>query len=330
MYKMQEFLQDLVHVLIPAEKNRNIPHLLQTFSVAVIFMFAVALFVFAQNYLDIAQKFNLTATVYPAVLTDLTNEYRSEKGIAGLAWNETLANAANAKARDMMQKGYFAHTSPEGLTPWHWFAQEEYSFLYAGENLAVHFDDTEDVEDAWLNSPLHKANIVNPHFSEVGIAVLEGFFEGKNTTVVVEFFGTPAFVSAQKVATPQESELVSIKENIPQIKKPTVAGVSIENKKELAVATISETDSFVEVKTIEPVVILTSPLIETRQSTWYERFIFNPTETVRNIYLLLVGLILTAVVLLVGKEYQKHHRKHFIMGLMLIAVLTFFSYALIV
>ena len=329
MYKMQAFLQALLHTIIPAEKNRNIPHLLQSFSVAVIFMFAVALFVFAQNYLDIANRFNLTATVYPAVLTDLTNDYRSQKGISGLSWNDTLAKAAKLKAEDMMKKGYFAHTSPEGLTPWYWLGQQNYSFLYAGENLAVHFDETEDVEDAWLDSPTHKANIVNPHFSEIGIAVVEGFFEGKDTTVVVEFFGTPAFVSTQKVVTAQEQKLLPEKENIFQVTKPTVAGVSIENKKELVVETISETDSFVEVKSIEPVVILTSPQIETRQSTWYERFIFNPTETVRSIYLLLVGLILTAVVLLVGKEYQKHHRKHFAMGLGLVAVLTFLSYMLI-
>ena len=94
------------------------------------------------------------------------------------------------KAQDMMAKGYFEHTSPQGISPWYWFDQSGYDYRYAGENLAIGFIDSGEVNNAWLASPAHKANILNGNYRETGTAVLSGNFQGGQTTVVVQLFGT--------------------------------------------------------------------------------------------------------------------------------------------
>ncbi len=68
----------------------------------------------------------------------------------------------------------------------------QYNFVNAGENLAVHFSDTKKLVDAWVASPTHRANIMNGAYTETGIGIAEGEFEGFNTLFVVQFFGTPA------------------------------------------------------------------------------------------------------------------------------------------
>jgi uncharacterized protein YkwD len=139
----------------------------------------------------------MLATIYPAVLADLANLSRGQEKAPTLIWNEDLARAAKLKAEDMLVKGYFAHQSPTGVTPWFWLKKVGYDFAYAGENLAVDFTESADVQTAWLNSPKHRENIMNPNFREVGIATIDGVFEGKQTTFVVEFFGTPLAVEPQ-------------------------------------------------------------------------------------------------------------------------------------
>lgn len=108
-----------------------------------------------------------------------------------LAYNATLEKAAQMKADDMAAKHYFAHVAPDGQSPWHWFRAAGYQFSYAGENLAVHFTSANDVNDAWMNSPAHRANLLNPHFTQIGVGIAHGTYSGVETTFVVELFGTP-------------------------------------------------------------------------------------------------------------------------------------------
>lgn len=140
------------------------------------------------------------AAVISSVLVELTNTERSAQGLGTLTVNPVLTAVAEAKAADMAAKGYFAHTSPEGLTPWHWFKEKNYKFLYAGENLAVDFTESSDVERAWMNSPTHRANVVGTQFTEIGIATAQGTYQGRPTTFVVQVFGTPA---PQEITTPK-------------------------------------------------------------------------------------------------------------------------------
>lgn len=122
-------------------------------------------------------------------LLEETNSYRVEKNIPKLASNEKLRAAAQKKAEDMAAKNYFSHTSPNGKTPWKWLAEEGYHYAVAGENLAVNFENAKELVSGWMGSPLHRKNILNGNYREVGIGIAKGNFEGKSAIYVVAFYG---------------------------------------------------------------------------------------------------------------------------------------------
>ena len=140
----------------------------------------------------IVKSRDLLSAVIASVLIDLTNVKRLSRNVSPLEVNPTLTAIAQMKANDMAQRSYFAHTSPEGKSPWYWFREGGYSFRYAGENLAVNFADSEDVVEAWLVSEGHRANLLNDRFTEIGIAIAPGFYKGRESIYVVQLFGQPA------------------------------------------------------------------------------------------------------------------------------------------
>lgn len=340
--KKKKILQKFAHVIIPHEKNNNIPHILRAEAVFILVVFVGVLFYFNQNNLKIIKGLNLTATVYPAVLADLANSDRLGSGVPELSWNKTLEEAAKLKAEDMAKNEYFAHTSPTGITPWHWLSQVDYNFIYAGENLAVDFTESENVENAWLNSPKHRENIMNQNFTEIGIATAEGVYNGRSTTFVVEFFGKPLkFADNTSNNITKESATTGKEEKATD---ENVAGASAENLSEEIKSTetnttpevkvIEETDKFIAVKNnvIQnemSEVPSNSAIAETygnnekntKLSTWSDRFIVSPTKTIEYIYISILGLVLVATALMLKKEYQRHHRKHLAMGLALMLVI---------
>ena len=324
---MKKFIEKITHTIIPHKKNNNIPHLLKEEFIFVLVVFVGVLFYFNQNNFNIIKKLNLTATVYPSVLADMTNHDRATSGISGLTWNTTLEQAAKLKANDMLTNSYFAHTSPSGVTPWSWLKDVNYDFSYAGENLAVDFTESVNVENAWLNSPKHKENIMNSHFTEIGIATADGVFEGKNTTFVVEFFGKPS-----KIQTVEKPIAVKkVETNNTNIVTPTVAGASTENIPAVNnIKTIQETKDFVVVKNdavTEESPIVVNNVTNKDISTWYDRFIFSPTNTIKIIYNIIFYLLLLSMTLVLLKEYKKHHTKHIAIGTsvaVLIGVLLYF------
>jgi uncharacterized protein YkwD len=119
-----------------------------------------------------------------------TNEARAEEGLPALTINEKLTVAAQLKADDMVANKYFAHYSPAGVTPWHWFDVAGYNYIEAGENLASGFTKTDKLMNAWLNSPTHRANIMGAQFEEIGIGVAKTVTKGKTSWYVVQMFGT--------------------------------------------------------------------------------------------------------------------------------------------
>ncbi len=178
---------------IPQEENENRPHILRPQMIAFVVMVvlvAESAFVFGAKY--IAPQSKLFGIVEVNALIDETNQNRVSNGLPDLQVSPLLQAAAQAKANDEATLGYFAHTSPQGLTPWYWFQQVGYNFDYAGENLAVNFSDSQDVTTAWMNSPEHRANILSDNFTQIGIATAQGVYNGEPTTFVVEEFGAPA------------------------------------------------------------------------------------------------------------------------------------------
>lgn len=146
----------------------------------------------------------LVGAVLPAVITDETNKARADSNLPPLVRSSVLDDAATRKAHDMVQEGYFAHYSPAGISPWHWFDEVGYTYAYAGENLAVHFTDSKDVVEAWLKSPTHRANIEQATYQEIGIGTARGRFEGFDTIFVVQLFGTPALPAPERVLVPND------------------------------------------------------------------------------------------------------------------------------
>lgn len=131
-----------------------------------------------------------TSSVTIDEVVSATNQERSSAGLKALSYNERLADAARQKAANMFSENYWAHNSPSGKTPWYWFQQANYRYVYAGENLAKDFGNTSRLMDAWMASPTHRENIVNPKYTEIGVAVVPGNLLGQDTVLVVQLFGS--------------------------------------------------------------------------------------------------------------------------------------------
>ena len=127
----------------------------------------------------------------------LTNADRTAHGLPALQISPELTVAANLKLDDMVQNSYFAHVSPQGVSPWYFIRRAGYTYQSAGENLAMNFGTAAKIEAAWMASPEHRANILNAQFTEVGIAEREVVYDGVRTNFIVEMFGQPEQVAQQ-------------------------------------------------------------------------------------------------------------------------------------
>ena len=159
------------------------------------------------HFFQIIPTSKFLSSIMPEVLIDLTNRNREQIKMHYLEQNSLLAKAAQLKAEDMVSKEYFAHTSPEGTDPWHWFDIVGYDYIYAGENLAVNFFDSYEIDKAWMNSPKHMKNIINNNFNEIGIGMATGNYKGRESIFVVQLFGTqkkPTVVLNEPIEITQE------------------------------------------------------------------------------------------------------------------------------
>ena len=134
--------------------------------------------------------FATSANAYSPPLTAdkilaLVNSDRKTYGLNPVALNPTLNLAASAKAYDMIAFDYFSHISPDGIKPWHWFKSLGYNYVYAGENLAHGFYSADELQQSWMSSETHRANILSPFYSEMGLAIVKT----EETTLIVQFFG---------------------------------------------------------------------------------------------------------------------------------------------
>ncbi|QES56876.1 SCP-like extracellular [Streptomyces venezuelae] len=105
-----------------------------------------------------------------AAVVDLVNQERALAGCGPVRANPPLATLAGAFSLDMATRGFFGHEDPEGNSPWDRAAKAGISGL-GGENIARGQGDAEAVMKAWMNSPDHKANILNCEFRTLGVGV---------------------------------------------------------------------------------------------------------------------------------------------------------------
>ena len=93
---------------------------------------------------------------------------------AAVAWNALLTQAADAHSQDMAAQNYFDHTSRDGRTFSQRIDATGYAWSTAGENIAAGYASVDAVMDGWTQSPGHCANLMNPNFSEIGVACVPG------------------------------------------------------------------------------------------------------------------------------------------------------------
>jgi uncharacterized protein YkwD len=117
------------------------------------------------------------------------NARRAAAGVGPLHEDKRLDDAAEDRMHDMEDLGYWAHTSPDGRTPFVVFKPHGYDFSNAGENLAAGFETTEVLLDSWMESPGHRANILSPLYQDCGVAIIDGSTKGRaaGKSIVVLF-----------------------------------------------------------------------------------------------------------------------------------------------
>ena len=113
----------------------------------------------------------------------LVNAERNKLGIKSLVWDEKLAQVGRAHSKDMFERGYFSHYSPEGKDVGDRLTQAQISYNYAGENLAL-APDVIRAHDGLMNSPGHRRNILDPAFNKIGIGTIDGGVYGEMLTQV--------------------------------------------------------------------------------------------------------------------------------------------------
>ncbi len=108
-----------------------------------------------------------------AAVLDLVNQARAQAGCGAVTADPALAAVARDHSADMRDRGYFSHTTPEGLSPFDRAGAAGISYARA-ENIASGQRDAAAVMDAWMNSAGHRANILNCSLSKLGVGVAEG------------------------------------------------------------------------------------------------------------------------------------------------------------
>ncbi|MBP6888072.1 MAG: hypothetical protein KBC21_00030 [Candidatus Pacebacteria bacterium] len=334
------------HLFVPHEQNDYKPHFFREFGVSLVIFSSVFLLGASFGSSLFLHRTVLGVEISSGVLIDLTNESRLAYNQPSLIRSDKLDKAAELKGKDMAEKQYFSHDSPEGLTPWHWIQSVGYNFLYAGENLAIDFTEATDVEKAWLESPAHRANIMNIDFREIGIAVVEGVYRGTPTMYIVQMFGTPAYgetassLSVTKV-TPRREPAILADEIGSSIATETISRSSVEGSTTEILSTESSqstqpTEGLEHIVTTQETAIVKNMSVgltevheqkaTEKYSTWYGRLLFNGPEYVDIIYKTLLTLVAFGLVTLITIEVRKQHPKHILYGVLSLVLLLLFIY----
>ncbi|WP_320772952.1 CAP domain-containing protein [Streptomyces sp. CRN 30] len=121
-----------------------------------------------------------------AEVVERTNRERSAAGLPPLVSDPFLTAAAQAHSADMVARDFYAHTSPDGGKPWDRALAAGSARGTIGENIACGQRSPADVVEGWMNSPGHRANILKPAFTHIGIGLAGG---GRAGTYWTQLFG---------------------------------------------------------------------------------------------------------------------------------------------
>jgi uncharacterized protein YkwD len=124
------------------------------------------------------------ATITPESVIQMTNQERAARGLPALTVSESLTRAAEAKAKDMLRREYFAHAQWEGF-----IRRAGYFYCSAGENLGLNQTEAGELVGEWMASPTHRANLLKSRYREIGVAIVRGNYKGFDVTIIVQMLG---------------------------------------------------------------------------------------------------------------------------------------------
>nr|WP_226677459.1 CAP domain-containing protein [Rossellomorea aquimaris] len=107
-------------------------------------------------------------------VTTLINQERKKNGLSPLQTDRHLSMVAKYKSRDMRDTGYFSHRSPTYGSPDDMLKSFHISYRQAAENIAAGQASYEEVMKEWMDSPVHRKNILNGSYTHVGVGYAEG------------------------------------------------------------------------------------------------------------------------------------------------------------
>lgn len=342
---MLTIMKKVRNFLIPHEENGHVPHIFSEKVISfLVFLVILAYGTSVISTMTIRIK-DQTGAVYASILVDMTNKARAESNLPVLSVNPILVETANLKIKDMIENSYFAHTSPSGVSPWFWFAQSGYNFSYAGENLAVGFNESIDVQTGWMNSPTHRDNILSVNFSEIGIAVADGYYKGKPVTFVVQMFGKPkknkidTFLASAIDGLPEKIDINSNSSNILNsqiIQEENVLSAEISeentdnilNPKQSLSKEIPEVISIFEDKNLS--IVKNSLSEESLDNSTSERFeplsqkkeriLVNQPLLVQYFFSIIIFISFLSLIIFLFLEFRAKHIRHALYGVVLIVL----------
>lgn len=211
------------HWIVPSKTNKFQPLALRP----------LGLMVFLALFITIPMIYNITSARQMQVLgyaisisvdeiNSLSNNERINAGLPALNIDSQLTSAAQAKANDMFADDYWAHIAPDGATPWSFINASGYDYQVAGENLAKGFNTSAGVVSGWMASQVHKENILNSSYKDVGYAVVNGVLLGSETTLVVAMYATrvtppaPQTAATEPAATPTPKKVAPVQTSTSQ------------------------------------------------------------------------------------------------------------------
>lgn len=192
----------LITLFAPHPHNNHKAKILQPRSLVIL----IGLFIMGRAVVDMTVGLKpgvlgYASQIDPEKIIELTNKERLNAGLTVVKENTELDQAALAKATDMFENNYWAHVSPTGTEPWYFITQSGYKYQHAGENLARDFSNPTDVVKAWMASPTHRQNLLDDRYKDIGVAVMDGYINGVETTLVVQMFGSTTTTVAKIAAT---------------------------------------------------------------------------------------------------------------------------------
>lgn len=273
----------LKQIFVPHQKNNYRPHLIRRHGLAFALMLIVGSQVVSTLQLDArTQVLGYASNITVNGLLSGTNTERATAGISSLNLNTQLNSAAQGKANHMIANNYWAHTSPDGVTPWYWFDWAGYDYSMAGENLAYGFDTSSGVISGWMNSPGHRDNMLNAGYEDVGFGIANGSnYQGGQNTVVVAMYGDPVASSSPPPPAPPPSQTQQAQSQSPAAPAPSAEVVEEPEPEEPIVEPINtaviedpktpvdeETTALVEISSPEPTRISNLEALLRGQAGW--------------------------------------------------------------